>query len=83
MKRIWQLQEAKNRLSAAVDAAMKNGPQMITRRGRETVVLLSVKDYENLSQPKTDLVDFFQTSPLRGVRLDVTRNKKLPREVSR
>ena len=38
MMHMWQLQEAKNRLSEVVDEAMKGGPQVITRRGAEAVL---------------------------------------------
>ena len=81
MKNVWQIQEAKNRLSAVVDEAELNGPQIITRRGAKTAVLLSVKDYAKLTEPKTTLIDFFKSSPLRGVGLDVTRSKDPSREV--
>ncbi len=63
----WQLQEAKNRLSEVVDKALDQGPQVITRRGAETAVVLSIKDYRKMRQPETDLVDFFQRSPLAEV----------------
>ena len=64
----WQLQEAKNRLSEVVDKALNQGPQVITRRGAETAVVLSMDDYRRLRQPEIDLVDFFQASPLAGRR---------------
>ena len=69
----WQLQEAKNRLSEVVDKALHQGPQVITRRGAETAIVLSIEDYHKLRQPDTDLVDFFQASPLTGVDLDLDR----------
>ena len=81
MKNIWQLQEAKNRLSAVVDEALQHGPQVITRWGREAVVVLSVKDYRKMTKPDQDLVNFFKSCPLRGVEIDMTRSKDLPREV--
>src|SRR5262245_21039309 len=34
--RIWQLQTAKNRFSEVVDRAGSEGPQVVTRRGRES-----------------------------------------------
>jgi prevent-host-death family protein len=40
MARTWQLQEAKNRFSEVVEEALKEGPQVITRRGVETAVVL-------------------------------------------
>jgi len=81
MKKIWQLQEAKNKLSEVVDKALKDGPQTITRRGQRAVVVVSVKDYENLVKPKKSLVDFFQNSPLYGVELDIERVKDYAREI--
>ena len=44
----WQLQEAKNRLSALVDAAIAGGPQQVTRRGKPAVVVIAAEDYERL-----------------------------------
>ena len=81
MKKTWQLQEAKNRMSAVVEAALSQGPQIITRRGRETVVVLSIKDYRKMVQPDENLVDFLNSSPLHGVLIDLKRSKDLPREV--
>lgn len=44
----WQLQDAKNRFSAVVDAALSGEPQHVTRRGRPAVVVLSEDEYERL-----------------------------------
>ena len=48
MNRVWQLQEAKNKLSEVVDEAMQNGPQLITRRGLEAAVVISFADYRKM-----------------------------------
>ncbi len=77
----WQLQEAKNRLSEVVDSALRQGPQVITRRGAETAVVLSIEDYRKMRRPETDLVSFFQASPLAGVELDLERDRKAGREI--
>ena len=37
----WPLQEARNRFSAVVDAAVAGEPQRVTRRGKPAVVVLS------------------------------------------
>ena len=37
---MWTLQDAKNRFSAVVDAAMAGQPQQVTRRGKPAVVVL-------------------------------------------
>ena len=44
----WSLQDAKNRFSAVVDAALAGRPQRVTRRGKPAVVVLRVDDYEHL-----------------------------------
>ena len=45
----WQLQEAKSRFSELVDLSLKDGPQLVTRRGHEAVVVLAAADYRHLS----------------------------------
>ncbi len=77
----WQLQDAKNKFSEVVDNALKSGPQFVTRRGIETVVVLSVDEYKKLTRPGTGLVDFFRKSPLCGADLDLERDKGFAREV--
>ena len=77
----WQLQDAKNRFSEIVNKALRDGPQVVTRRGKKTVVIMSIEQYQNLVRPKVNIVDFFQKSPLRGKDLDLTRKKDSAREV--
>ena len=76
--RKWQLQEAKNKFSEVVENASKHGPQFITKRGVETVV---VDEYKKIVAPKTSLVDFFRKSPLYSVELDLLRDKSYAREL--
>ncbi len=51
----WQLQEAKTRLSELIEVAHKDGPQVITRHGRERAVVLSVEDYRAMVGRQPDL----------------------------
>lgn len=74
MSHIWQLQEAKNKLSEVVEAALNDGPQVITRRGADTAIVLSYADYRRLLLTQKKLSDFFRESPLVGVELDLTRD---------
>ena len=46
----WSLQDAKNRFSAVVNAALAGDPQTVTRRGVPAVVVLAVEDYQRLCQ---------------------------------
>jgi prevent-host-death family protein len=77
----WQLQEAKNRLSELVRKARAEGPQVITLRGRDAVVVMSANEYGKLSRPRGSLVDFFRKSPLAGVNLDLARSTDTGRRV--
>ena len=44
----WALQDAKNRFSAVVNAAIEGTPQRVTRRGKPAVVVISADEYERL-----------------------------------
>lgn len=45
---MWNLQDAKNRFSAVVDAALAGQPQEVMRRGKPAVVVLSAADYARM-----------------------------------
>jgi prevent-host-death family protein len=77
----WQLQEAKNKLSKLVETARNLGPQVITVRGKEAVVVLSIEEYRKLTKHEDTLLDFFQSSPLHGIELDLTRDRHTGRDV--
>ena len=44
----WPLQDAKNKFSALVNAALAGEPQQVTRRGQPAVVVLATEEYERL-----------------------------------
>lgn len=74
----WQLHAAKAKFSEVFRLARTEGPQRITRQGREGVVMISDEQYRRLTvkshQPKS-IVRFFRESPLAGVSLDWERDK--------
>src|SRR5271167_3292776 len=80
----WQLQNAKARFSEVFRRARSEGPQLITRQGKECVVMISDEQYVQLvgkaHQPKS-LVQFFRESPLVGVDLNLEREKDEGREI--
>lgn len=82
--RPWQLQTAKARFSEVFRLARSQGPQRITRQGKEGVVMIADEDYEKLvgksRQPK-DLWQFFRESPLVGLELEFERNKDTSRDI--
>ena len=75
MARVWQLQEAKNKFSEVVDEAIKQGPQIITKRGVETVIVLSYAEYRRVMLNQKRLSEFFGESPLAEVDLDLRRDR--------
>jgi prevent-host-death family protein len=85
MRRImsrWQLQEAKNRLSEVVRKAAAEGPQVITLRGADAVVVVAAEAYARLTRkPKGTLVEFLRASPLGAVPVDLTRSRDTGRRV--
>ena len=81
MKPTWQLQDAKSKFSEVVEAALNRGPQTVTRHGKEVVVIVSVEEYKKLVKPKKKLSDFFQSSPLNGVKIELERDHDYAREV--
>ena len=77
----WQLQEAKARLSELVRLATSAGPQGISIRGQNEVVVISLATYAELTQPKLNFFAFMQKSPLRGLDLKITRDKSTDRDI--
>lgn len=79
---IWQLQEAKAKLSQFVQDAISLGPQQISVRGKVAGVFLSQKDYDKLVKyKKKNLVEIMQNSPLYGLDLDLKRDQTGLREI--
>ncbi|WP_457629814.1 type II toxin-antitoxin system Phd/YefM family antitoxin [Oceanithermus sp.] len=77
----WSLQDAKNRFSELARRAEAEGPQFVTRHGREAVVVMSAEEYRRLVAPKEDLASFLSRSPLAGLELDLERDDSPAREL--
>ena len=76
----WQLQDAKNRFSELVQCVLDEGPQVVTRRGEEVVVVVSIAEYERLRGPRPDFNEFLLSFPdVEG--FEVERSTDPPREV--
>ncbi len=76
----WQLQEAKARFSELIrDCA--HAPQIVSKSGRDEAVVLSVKEYEKLKGQEPDLIEFLLRSPLKGVELDIERDRSAARNI--
>ncbi len=54
MTKTWQVQDAKARFSEFLEASLKEGPQVVTRRGVEAAVLVPIEQWrrlEKMTQP--------------------------------
>jgi len=80
----WQLQTAKAQFSEVFRRARSEGPQYVTRGGKEAVVIVPAEEFDRLTarthQPES-LVEFFGRSPLAGADLDLERKPDYGRKV--
>ena len=76
----WQLQEAKQKFSELVRRALKDGPQVVTRRGEEIVVVVPAEEFRRLTGDKPDFKEFLMSAPDLSV-LDLERPKEMPRDI--
>lgn len=78
---VWQYQEAKAKLSHVMDQVQETGMQTIIRNRDEIYIVLTKELYDQYTQPKNSLIDFFLNAPCPEVELDTSRSQDLPREV--
>jgi antitoxin Phd len=80
----WQLQTAKARFSEVFRRAREEGPQLVTRLGKDGVVILPVEEFDQLvdraREPKS-LVRFFAEGPLVGLELNLERSQDAGRDI--
>lgn len=81
LKTNWTLQDAKNKFSQLVNEALTQGPQYVMRRGVDTVVVLSVRDYEELTAHKQSFADFLLSCPKLDTDDPFQRRQEYPREL--
>ena len=80
----WQLQTAKARFSEVFRLARSEGPQWITRGGKEAVVVMNAEEFQRLTQRKKqsgNLVEFLAKSPLATADLHLQREADYGRSV--
>ncbi len=79
----WRLEEAKARFSEVVRRARTDGPQRVTVRGQDAVVVIAVEELARLlppAMPQQPLVAFLQGLELGDV--SVEREPDLGRDVA-
>lgn len=68
----WKLEDAKARFSEVVRHAREDGPQRVSVRGQDAVVVMSVEEFERLApeKPRAPFVAFMESLHLGGLDLD-------------
>ena len=79
----WQLEEAKRNFSKVAKLALEQGPQLITRRGEKVAVVISYDEYTRARKSHPKLSEFFRTSPLAKIDIDLSHDKSLAREAGK
>ena len=78
----WTVAEAKAKFSEIIERAMSDGPQTITRNGREAAVVVGVEEWQRKTIRVGNLAEFFAESPLRESGLKIRRLKERPRKIN-
>jgi antitoxin Phd len=69
----WQLQDAKARFSEFLNAALKEGPQIVTRRGVEAAVLVPIEEWRKTQKSNRPSI---KELLLRGSRFELELPKR-------
>ena len=80
----WKLEDAKARFSEVVRRARSEGPQRVSVRGRDAVVVIAADEFNRLQPRSTDSLPFvtFLETLSAGEDLDFTRDDDTGRDVS-
>ena len=76
----WQVYEAKRKFSELIELAQSEGPQVITRHGKDRAVVLSMAEYRKLEAAKPDFKEFLLSGP-KVDDFDIERSRDVGREV--
>ena len=78
---IWTVKEAKAKFSEVVDKARTDGPQTVTKNGKNAVVIVAAEEWSRKTRRAGNLAEFFAESPLRESGLTVSRLQDGPRKI--
>ena len=77
--RTWPLQEARAHLRDIVDGALEEGPQRITRHGKQAVIVVSETEWSARNTPRRSFGELLAESPLRSEDLPPRRPARVIR----
>jgi prevent-host-death family protein len=74
----WQVQDAKQRFSELVRTARAEGPQVVTRHGKDIAVVIDIADYRRLRGQVIEFTDYLRSGPVFDD-LELERSSEYPR----
>lgn len=80
----WKLEDAKAHFSELVRRARTEGPQLVTKRGKDAVMVIAVEELERLQAPKPPrkpFIEFMESLYVPGLDLDFPRERDTGREI--
>jgi prevent-host-death family protein len=77
----WSVAEAKAKLSEVIEKARTEGPQHVTRNGKDAVVVVSATEWARRTNMPQTMYEFLQRSPLKGSEIDLERDPDQGRDV--
>ncbi|MCY4436541.1 MAG: type II toxin-antitoxin system Phd/YefM family antitoxin [Chloroflexi bacterium] len=76
MSKKWPVQDAKSRFSELIETVLAEGPQIVTRRGVETAVILPIEQWRRLeTMTRPDLKELLLASEARTENLTPPRRQ--------
>ena len=76
MSRKWPVQDAKSKFSELLDTTLAEGPQIVTKRGVETAVLVPIEQWRKLEQmSRPDLKELLLAPEARTEKLVLQRGR--------
>ena len=75
----WPVQDAKARFSELLDTCLREGPQMVTKRGAEAAVLVPARDWQRLQQAARPTLKELLLAPSPRGELHVPKRGRLKR----
>ena len=74
----WQVQDAKARFSEFLDASLRDGPQVVTRRGVEAAVLVPIEEWRRLKQAARPTLKQLLLAPECPIRYSGSQARRAP-----
>jgi prevent-host-death family protein len=81
MNNYWAVQDAKAKFSELLNACLAEGPQVVTKRGHETAVLITIKEWNTLKKlARPSFKSLLLSEEARGELVIPKRGKGLSRK---